>query len=51
MLDKQFYKCEVCEREFEVRNNEDDADIDCIIENKRCVDCYDEWGEEWPDRI
>lgn len=51
MLDIIQYKCEVCEEVFITRNNEEDDDIDCIEETKRCRNCYDEFGEEWPDNI
>ena len=26
-------------------------DYECIDEFGRCRDCYEEYGEDWPDRI
>ena len=51
MLDIYQYECEVCDTSSDSRDRDAQDDIDCIIENKRCRDCYDEYGDEWPDRI
>ena len=46
--------CEICGVEY-LENCEDDAskenNIKSILETERCVDCYEEWGLDWPDRI
>lgn len=34
-------ECEICGKEF----YEDD------LTNNRCPDCFEYWGDEWPDRL
>jgi len=38
-------KCELCGEQF--TTNED---IYSIEETGRCVGCYEEWGDDYPDR-
>jgi hypothetical protein len=35
-------KCELCEVEITEENESDNSN--------RCIQCYEEWGDEWPDR-
>lgn len=36
--------CEICGEEITEENESDD-------EENRCLDCYEEWGSQWPDRV
>jgi len=36
-------KCELCDKEITEENKSDN--------NLRCQDCFEEWGDEYPDRI
>ncbi len=44
-----FKKCEMCGREFAMVNNEDEdnyAEMESIEEHGRCLECYEEYGED-----
>jgi len=34
-------KCELCGEEIEEESENEN----------RCLDCYEEWGDNWPDRV
>ena len=40
-------KCSLCGLFFE----EDTEDYESIDDTGRCEDCYQEWGDNYPDRI
>jgi hypothetical protein len=45
-------KCELCGTDwFDETNDSIVEDYESIEENKRCTGCYEEWGDEWPDRV
>lgn len=39
----KLYECELCGEYFDEENGSDNP--------HRCNDCYEEWGDNWPDRI
>ena len=44
-----FKKCKMCDREFAMAHNEDEdnaAEMECIEEHGRCLECYEEYGED-----
>lgn len=49
-----FKKCKMCDREFAMAHNEDEdnqAEMECVEEHGRCLECYEEYGEDgWADR-
>jgi len=42
-LEEKKIKCELCEEMFDEENGSDNP--------HRCNDCYEEWGESWPDQV
>lgn len=43
--------CEICGTDwFDETNPNLVEDCESIDQTKRCVSCYEEWGDEWPDR-
>jgi hypothetical protein len=44
-------KCELCGEEFDNSDLMYIEQFECIEENGRCVDCYEEYGDNYPDRI
>lgn len=36
-------KCEICEKEITKENISDNS--------SRCQECYEEWGDLWPDEV
>ena len=43
-MSEQIKKCELC-------NEPLTEDNETIWSDVRCVDCYEEWNDYWPDRI
>jgi len=43
--------CPKCDTKFEDFEGEEQAQCDNIREEGMCMDCEEEWGDEWPDRI
>ena len=43
-------KCGLCEAEFDEMNEDNQKDIESINESSKCVDCWEEFGDGWPDR-
>ena len=44
--------CQLCGEEwFDKVNDNLVEDYESIDENKRCIGCYQEWGDNWPDRV
>lgn len=43
--------CQVCEEKFDDLDEEEINEVDSIREIGRCTGCYEEYGEEWPDRL
>ena len=43
-------KCELCGLLFE-EGKDFDGDLESIDETGRCLDCYQEWGDQYPDRV
>jgi rubredoxin len=43
-------KCELCGMVFDADTPEEKEDCAMIDVSGRCVACYEEWGDEWPDR-
>lgn len=44
-----FKKCNMCGREFAMAHNEDEdnaAEMESIEEHGRCIECYEEYGED-----
>lgn len=44
-------KCELCGLSFDADNELEALDFDKIEETGRCFDCFEEWGDNYPDRI
>ena len=52
MENEEIPECELCGKEWYGQDNHSFSyDTACIELNKRCVDCFEEWGDEWPDRV
>jgi len=45
------YICQLCGKEFYPKNNDESPDCDSIEQTGRCADCFEEWGDQWTDRI
>lgn len=43
-------KCELCGQYFG-DSEEEFEDYQSVGETGRCVDCFEEYGNEWPDRL
>ncbi len=41
--------CELCGEEYKGDDNYED--IEFIKEYGRCTGCYEEWGDQYPDRV
>jgi len=48
---KPALKCELCGLDYVEDEENDNADLDSIEETGRCIGCYEEWGDEYPDRV
>ncbi len=40
---KKEKQCEICETKLTINNQSDNSN--------RCKECYEEWGDLWPDEI
>jgi hypothetical protein len=45
--------CNLCGLEYRIGLNEEELleEENNIIQTNRCIDCYEEWGDLWPDQI
>jgi hypothetical protein len=45
-------QCELCEDVYSALGDEDDkVNFESIKETGRCQDCFEEFGDQYPDRI
>jgi len=46
-------RCEICDLEYRFGLDEEELseEEDCILDTNRCINCYQEWGDLWPDQI
>lgn len=44
-------KCELCGRYFDIDNEDEFCDCDSIDECGRCIDCDNEYSDQYPDRV
>ena len=44
-------KCELCGQSFDADNPDEEADVENIDIFGRCLNCYDEYGDGFPDRF
>lgn len=44
--------CNLCGKDwYEGDEDELNEQLDNLKETKRCLGCFEEWGDQWPDQI
>jgi len=49
--DAEYLKCELCGLDYFQDDEDNEGDYEKIEETGRCLGCYEEWGDNYPDRV
>ncbi len=43
-------QCDFCNKYFDARIEDEEADYDNVAHTGKCIDCQEEWNLSWADR-